>query len=282
VLTSFAAVAALAPNTYCRPVLHPLGSGTDDSNERPSRVLSLRKARHPCVELMDYMDFIANDYNLCDGSSSFQIITGPNMGGKSTYIRGLGSIVLLAQVGCFVPCEEAEIAVVDAILARVGAGDAGQKGVSTFMAEMLEAAVLVETATPNSLVIIDELGRGTSTVDGFGLAWGIAQYLASRIQPFCLFATHFYELTALEKQVKHVVNKHVSAYTGEDNEIVMLHNIADGPCSESFGIHVAAMAGFPPSVITEAKRKAAELELQGDCAVPGEYYLYTYCFIFVG
>ena len=224
VLTSYASVAALAPNSYCRPVLYPLTSSTVGENAEAlhatsPRMLKLKKARHPCVELMDCVDFIANDYDLQPEASSFQIITGPNMGGKSTYIRGLGSIVLMAQVGCFVPCESAEIALVDAILARVGAGDAGQKGVSTFMAEMLEAAVLVETATRNSLVIIDELGRGTSTVDGFGLAWGIAQYIATKIRPFCLFATHFYELTALEKSVCHVVNKHVSAYTGDDNEV---------------------------------------------------------------
>lgn len=232
-MTSFATVAALAPNNYTRPIIYPLNShgrtvsgatsekaSDDDNDVQHRRTLTLRKARHPCVELMDHMDFIANDYDLKESESNFQIITGPNMGGKSTYIRGLGSIVLLAQVGSFVPCDSAEISLVDAILARVGAGDAGQKGVSTFMAEMLEASVLVETATPSSLIIIDELGRGTSTVDGFGLAWGIAQYLASRINPFCLFATHFYELTALEKQETNVVNKHVSAYTGEDNEVI--------------------------------------------------------------
>jgi len=251
VLTSLAHAAAYAGSDgYVRPQLVPIGS--------PSREIHLERARHPCLEMLDSVDFIPNDYTF-DDKSKLQIITGPNMGGKSVYCRTLGTILVMAQIGSFVPCDSAQLPIVDAVLARVGAGDAQLRGVSTFMAEMIEASAIVSTATENSLIILDELGRGTSTYDGFGLAWAIGEHLAKHIKPFCLFATHFHELTGLSNHVEGVKNKHVSALA-TDSTITMLYTVNDGACEKSFGINIAKMAGFPDDVVASAKRKADQLE----------------------
>jgi DNA mismatch repair protein MutS len=195
------------------------------------------------------------------------IVTGPNMGGKSTYMRQAALIVLLAYTGACVPARAARIGPVDRIFTRIGAADDLSGGRSTFMVEMTEAANILNNATPSSLVLLDEIGRGTSTYDGLALAWACAWYLARELRAFTLFATHYFELTALAEQLPGVANVHLAA-TEHRGQIVFLHAVREGPARASYGIQVARLAGVPHPVVAAARRKLEELETYADLAAP--------------
>ncbi|MFT5484678.1 MAG: DNA mismatch repair protein MutS [Halieaceae bacterium] len=228
---------------------------------REDRVLEVDQGRHLVVEQVLDEPFIANDIRF-DSERRMLLITGPNMGGKSTYMRQTALIVLMAHMGSFVPASTARIALVDQIFTRIGSSDDLAGGRSTFMVEMTETANILHNATPKSLVLMDEVGRGTSTFDGLALAWACAVQLADKVQAFTLFATHYFELTALPVEHPNMANVHLDATEYKDS-IVFLHAIQEGPANRSFGLQVARLAGLPGEVVAAAKVKLQQLENSG-------------------
>jgi DNA mismatch repair protein MutS len=231
---------------YVRPTL------TDEP------LLSIEAGRHPVVERMLDAPFVPNDLAL-DDHNRMLVITGPNMGGKSTYMRQAALIVILAGMGSYVPARSAVIGPFDRVFTRIGASDDLAGGRSTFMVEMTETAVILNNATDSSLVLMDEIGRGTSTYDGLSLAWACASHIARRVRAFTLFATHYFELTALADEIAAVANVHLDA-TEHHDELVFLHAVKPGPASRSYGLQVAQLAGVPKEVIASARRFLHQLE----------------------
>lgn len=249
-LDVLAGLAELARSrNYCRPVL------------LEETVLEIVDGRHPVLDILEPQGtFVPNDV-VMDTDETIQIITGPNMAGKSTYIRQVALLTLMAQMGSFVPARKAKVGIADAIFARVGASDELSRGQSTFMVEMTETARILNTASQRSLVILDEIGRGTSTFDGMSLAWSIIEYIHDRIGCRTLFATHYHELTDLDRSLRTVSNLNVSVKEWDDN-VVFLHKIVPGAADKSYGIHVARLAGVPAEVNQRAKDILAQLEAE--------------------
>ncbi len=246
----FASLATVAEqNNYCRPKLNEKG------------LIDIKDGRHPVVERMIQNEmFVANDTYLDNGSNRVSIITGPNMAGKSTYMRQSALIVLMAQIGSFVPAKSAKIGIVDRIFTRVGASDDLASGQSTFMVEMSEVANILRNATSNSLLILDEIGRGTSTFDGLSIAWAVVEHISNPrlLGAKTLFATHYHELTELEGKLNSV-NNYCIAVKEKDDDIVFLRKIVKGGADKSYGIQVAKLAGVPDNVIERAKEIVEEL-----------------------
>jgi DNA mismatch repair protein MutS len=241
---------------YCRPTL------VDD------RSLEIIDGRHPVLEQQLGSEFVANDVKF-SALDTLMLITGPNMAGKSTYIRQVALIALMAQIGSFVPAKSVTLGIADRLFARIGASDEIHSGQSTFMVEMTETANILNNATDRGLVILDEIGRGTSTLDGLSLAWAIAEHIALEVKSRTLFATHYHELTDLARRIKGVRNFNVAVREWED-QVVFLHRIVEGGTDRSYGIHVARLAGVPPEVLSRARQLLSELAVQhvGSATVP--------------
>ncbi|NNE59383.1 MAG: DNA mismatch repair protein MutS [Woeseia sp.] len=222
--------------------------------------IEIRGGRHLVVEQVIDTPFVANDLSLT-GDARLQVITGPNMGGKSTYMRQAALITILAHVGSFVPANSLRIGPVDRIFTRIGASDDLAGGRSTFMVEMTETATILNNATEKSLVLMDEIGRGTSTFDGLSLAWAAAHYMGEKVRAFTMFATHYFELTALASEIEGCINVHLDA-TEHNGQLVFLHAVKDGPANQSYGLQVASLAGVPAAVIKRARGYLATLEAQ--------------------
>jgi DNA mismatch repair protein MutS len=220
--------------------------------------IAITAGRHCVVESVLTQPFVPNNVEL-NQQQRMLMITGPNMGGKSTYMRQIALIVLLAHLGSFVPASAARIGAIDRIFTRIGAADDLASGRSTFMVEMTETATILHNATEQSLVLMDEIGRGTSTLDGLSLAFACAEYLAHKIKAFTLFATHYFELTALADEITTIKNVHFAA-TEQNDKIIFLHSVEEGAASRSYGIQVAQLAGVPRAVIQLAKEKLTALE----------------------
>lgn len=252
-LQSFAEVSE--KNHFIRPVLSETGK------------LSVKQGRHPVVErVMGAQSYVANDCQM-DDDREILLITGPNMSGKSTYMRQVALTAICAQIGCFVPAEEATLPVFDQIFTRIGAADDLIAGQSTFMVEMLEARNAIVNATKDSLILFDEIGRGTATYDGMALAQAIIEYIHENVKAKTLFSTHYHELTVLDQELASLANIHVSAVE-ENGKFVFLHKIKEGPADKSYGIHVAQLAELPADLIKRASQILAELEAEKEQTTP--------------
>ncbi len=248
VLTSFAEISS--DYNYVMPIV-------DESGE-----IDIKEGRHPVIEkMLPKNEFVANDTYLNNDEDRFSIITGPNMAGKSTYMRQVALITIMAQIGCFVPASYAKIGIVDKVFTRVGASDDLSMGQSTFMVEMSEVATILKNATKNSLVILDEIGRGTSTYDGLAIAWAVVEYMSNKEKIGCktLFATHYHELTELENKIEGVKNYSVAVKEKGEN-VIFLRKIVKGGTDESYGIHVAKLAGVPQTIIKRSNEILRTLE----------------------
>ncbi|SBT45845.1 DNA mismatch repair protein MSH2, putative [Plasmodium ovale wallikeri] len=259
VLISFSVVCYNSPFSYVRPIVVENGEN-----------VIMKKSRHPLLELQHNLNnFIPNDIHMNKKNSRLIIVTGPNMGGKSTYIRQTAIICILAQIGMFVPCDFCEVPIFSQVMCRVGASDFQLKGISTFLSEMIEASAIVKNADKNSFIIVDELGRGTSTYEGLGISWSIGKYILDNIKCFCLFATHFHEISNIAYQCEGVINRHVETTIDQkQKKICFLYEIKDGPSNKSYGVNVAEIAKLPKNVIQKAYEKVEELE-----SAENKYYL---------